>query len=276
MVLIAWFWREVWVLVLGGIIAAVIKMVLSHHSSLGEQRRLKWDKPCVSEIIHFGKWIFVSSILGFLLNQGDRILLGGLINADTLGIYTIAFFLAMATKDLLAKLSSTVFFPVLSETIRAHPQNTKKIYYKIRSRIDVIAMSSAGFLFSTGDELVKLLYDARYHPAGEYLQIMSLSLAASGYMLASQCFLASGKPKVETILISIQVLTLYVLLPVLFFRFGMIGAIWAITVNPLFRIVASLVLMKQTLFLNITREFMFTPAIIVGYVLGEILRSTIL
>ena len=70
--------RSIWALVAGSICSSLVKTILSHAWLSGVANRWQWDKRAFHEIFHFGKWIFVSSILGFLVNSGDRLLLGGL------------------------------------------------------------------------------------------------------------------------------------------------------------------------------------------------------
>ena len=49
----------------------------------GAANRFEWDSAAFQEIFHFGKWIFVATIFGFLMDSGDRLLLGGLVSPDT-------------------------------------------------------------------------------------------------------------------------------------------------------------------------------------------------
>ena len=42
----------------------------------GHQNRLRMEPEARAEVMKFGKWIFFSTICGFLLFQGDRIILG--------------------------------------------------------------------------------------------------------------------------------------------------------------------------------------------------------
>lgn len=273
--MILWAWRthDIWALVFGAVISSIIKMILSHTANIGEHCRFCWDREAVNEIIHFGKWIFVSSILGFLLNQGDRLLLGGLISAERLGVYSVAFFLATAVKDLLMKLVRSVFFPVLSETNRDNPLELESTYYKIRYKIDAITMFAAGFLYSTGSYIITNLYDSRYSEAGWMLQILSITLISVGYMLASQCFIATGKPKLEAAQIIAQLLSLYLLLPLGFYFYGMKGAVWVIALTSLVRLIFSLILMKRYLFIRIKAEFLGLPFIAIGWLIGEVVRK---
>lgn len=265
----AWFNRDIWALVFGGIVTAIIKLLLSHGLNLGERCKFHWDKNAVHEIYHFGKWIFIASILGFMLNQGDRVLLGGAVSSEQLGIYTIAFFLANALKDVISRLLNTVFFPLLSDVVRNEPEKVESIYYKIRLRIDLITMPVAGFLFSTGGVVIKLLYDIRYESAGWMLEILSISIVSIGFMLADQLLLSYGRPKYASLMILIQVVSLYVFVPLCFSYFGLVGAIWAIALNPLLKIFISMVVMKRKCFLNFYREIMLLPLILVGFLIGE-------
>jgi len=266
----AWYQRDIWALVFGGLLGSLIKVTLSHVLNLGERCRFFLDREAIKEIIHFGKWIFIASILGFLLNQGDRLLLGGLISPEELGVYTVAFFLANALKSVLTKLISSVFFPVLSETIRKAPENLERIYYKIRSKVDAITFFVAGFIFSTGDVIVACLYDARYQEAGWMLEILSLSLLSTGSLLIGQCFLAQGKSKIVTGFILVQTVIFYVILPFLFFEFGMLGAVWSIVIATMVRMIISSIYMKIYFFYNIKKELIMLPLIFLGYYMGVI------
>jgi len=272
MLIWAWYQRDIWALVFGGIIAAFTKLLLSHGLSLGERCVLHWDKAAVHEIFHFGKWIFLASILGFFLNQGDRVLLGGLITPELLGVYTIAFFLANALKDILSKLLSSVFFPLLSEVVRNTPDKIESVYYKIRFRIDLVTMPVAGFLFSTGGIIISILYDSRYENAGWMLEVLSIPLVMIGFMLADQLLLSYGKAKYTSFMVLVQVVSLYVFLPISFHYAGLTGAIWVIALNPILKIFITMVMMKRVCFLNIYREVMLLPFFPIGYLVGDQLK----
>jgi len=272
--MLAWalYKADIWALVFGSILAQLVTMILSHVVDIGGKCRFHWDKLAAYEIIHFGKWVFVSSILWFLLSQGDRLILGGVLSPEILGIYTIAFFLANALKDVILRLVNRVFFPLLSEVVRSELDKVEFIYYRIRSKIDAVTMLAAGFLYSTGSVIISLLYDSRYLEAGWMLEILSLSLVSIGFMLADQLFISHGKVKYGTLLNFSQVVFMYVFVPLSLIYFGLYGAICTIVLNSLLRIVMSLIIMYKKFFLNIYKELMMTPLILVGYFIGEQLK----
>src|SRR5206468_3430723 len=85
------------------------------------------------EIIKFGKWIFLSSVLFFFASSGDRIILGGLVDANLLGTYVIAFVMFNSIDQILTKIIVDVSFPALSEIIRERPTDLTVAYYKVHA-----------------------------------------------------------------------------------------------------------------------------------------------
>jgi O-antigen/teichoic acid export membrane protein len=272
LIILAWRQRDIWALVEGNFVAALIKMLLSHSGLVPGRCRLQWEKQSVDEIVHFGKWIFLSSILGFLINQGDRLLLGGYVDNHTLGIYTVVFFLANAFKDILMRLIGSVFFPVLSEVVRNHPEKLAKVYYQIRHRIDTATMFVCGFLFANSQAIINFFYDNRYHDAGWMLQILSLSLIGNGYLLSTQCLLAKGLTKLEALQAFMQVVFFYTSFPIAYHYFQLVGAIWIIGTHVFFRVIISMIVMKKYLFLDLKKEFILLPVIFIGWITGSLFQ----
>ena len=123
--------RSIWALVAGNICTALVAVLISHAWLPGVGNRWEWDKSALREIVHFGKWMFVSSILGFLVNSGDRLLLGGLISSTLLGIYVIAFAIFNSVEALLNKIINDISLSALSEVAREQPEKLKANYYQI-------------------------------------------------------------------------------------------------------------------------------------------------
>jgi len=269
MLIWAWYNRDIWALVFGGVVSSFIKLLLSHSQLITEKCQWCWDKTAVHEIFHFGKWVFLSSILGFLVNQGDRVLLGGMIDSQLLGVYTVAFFLANALKEVMVKLISSVFYPVISETIRNAPESLEKVYYKIKNKIDFVTFFMAGCIFSSGQKIIYFVYDQRYQDAGWMLEILALSLVSVGCILADQCFLAHGKAKLISLLASVQVISLYCTVPLAYYFYGWELAIWMIALNPMIRILLSAWIMKKYFFIDIKKEILALPFLGVGLYVGE-------
>lgn len=268
MLIWAWYQRDVWALVLGGIVSALAKMMLSHSLNLGERCKFHWDRAAAHEIFHFGKWIFLSSILGFLLSQGDRLLLGLWVSPEVLGVYSVAFFLAMALKDILKKVVSSVFYPMLSEIARDKPDELRAVYYKIRAKVDFVAMMSAGLMASMGHVIINILYDDRYVEAGWMIEVLSLSLVFIGYSMAGVCLMAKGNSKSNMWLTLIAAMFLYISVPIAYSYYGVYGAVVMISANYIIDIPSTFYMLKKYDLLLLSKEFRMLPILGLSYGLG--------
>ena len=104
-ILLAWLSPTIWSLALGTLAGAMYRTIGSHWLIPDVTNRFAWNRDAVRDILSFGKWMFVSSALIFMAEQSDRLILGKLLNFETLGVYTIAYTLANIPKEIIKKLS---------------------------------------------------------------------------------------------------------------------------------------------------------------------------
>lgn len=271
MIILAWHQRSIWALVTGSLVAAFLKMLLSHHPSLGLRNQLAWDKEAVCEIFGFGKWIFGASIFTFLVGQGDRLILGTLLTANELGVYSIAFMLAIALKQLIKKIRSSVLYPALSDVARNRPEELKRIYYKMRLPLDLVVMVCAGLLTSSGHFLIEFLYDERYRDAGWMLEILSFPVIFLGITAAGVCLMALGNSRAIMILTATSTVTLFISVPIAYDFYGIYGAVTAIALNSIVEIPIIFYMMSQYGLLSWIKEFRMVPVFFISYGIGSYL-----
>ena len=233
MVFLAWYYRNIWSLIFGGLVSSSILTILSHNSLFGPKCKFYWDSRIAKDFFNFGKWIIIGSTLGFFVNQGDRIILGALITPEKLGVYVVAYFLANALKELLHRLMASVFYPAISETVRNNPKNISIVYYKLRNRVDFLVAIASALLCIYGHNIINLLYDDRYVDAGWIIEILSISLLFTGYAMALQCFMALGNTKIHALLSLIRTISTFIFIPLAYNLFGLKAAIWVIAVIPM-------------------------------------------
>lgn len=263
--------RSVWALVAGSLLASMLRVFLGHAILPGERNTLHWDREAFREILGFGKWIFLTSILGFLAANGDRLLLGGLTDPATLGLYAIAFFMVSALQEVFTKLGGNVAFPALSEVVRERPEALKQAYYKFRLPLDAATLLATGLLFSAGHLLIQLLYDERYLAAGHMIEILCIALFEVRFSLAAQCFMAMGRPKLLVPIILVRLIALFGLLPLAYYGWGLNGALWIAGGSGLFALPVFIYLkIKHGLF-DLRRELLVLPLLVLGYALGVVL-----
>lgn len=260
--------RSIWAMVVGSLFSALMRVFLSHAFLPGEPNALHWSREDFGEIFQFGKWIFLTSILGFLAFSGDRLILGWLIDPAMLGLYSIALLMVGALQEIFSKLATSVAFPAFSEVVRQRPFELARVYYKFRLPLDVASLLATGLLFSSGHHLIDLLYDDRYRAAGHMLEILSIGIFEVRYVLAGQCFMAMGLPRLLAPILTVRLFAVFGLLPVFFHFFGLDGAIWIAGGSVLFTLPVTFYFKLKHRLFDLRRELMVLPLLLVGYLSG--------
>lgn len=262
------FSQTIWALVVGAIFSGLIKTSLSHLILSGHPNRLGLDKKSFSEIFHFGKWMFLSSILGFLINQGDKLLLGGVMTASSFGLYSIAALLFSSLEMLVSKLISSVVFPALGEVNRNSPDKVRDKYYKLRFPIDIFCLFIGGFIFSSANQIVDILYDYRYLNSGQMLQALSLIFLVIRFGIVGQFFLVIGKPKIMTILMISRLIFMLTLIPLGYGLGGDIGAVWGLVIAYFPGLILIFLYKIKYGLISIKKEIYVMPVTFIGFCFG--------
>ncbi len=217
--------RSIWSFVASALIGASVGVVIGHFWLPGIKDRLAWDQRSLKELAHFGKWSSASSFLSVIAANGDRLLLGGWLTATSLGHYSIASNLASVVDSIGSRVFGNISLPAFSEIVRKQPDRLREVFFRMRRWVDPAYVGSAGFLFATGDTIVGTLYDPRYFAAGRMLQLLSFSLLFSRYGLAQDVYIALGKPNYLTSINVLKLISLFTLVPILFYFLGLEGAV---------------------------------------------------
>jgi O-antigen/teichoic acid export membrane protein len=194
MILGAWWFKSVWALVVGGWVSSLVLAIASHFYLEGERNRFAWDRASARSLHQFGRWIFLSTLVGFLANQGDRLILGRLMDVHFLGIYTVALGLASAADQIVSQIGNRVLFPSYAELVRERPQDLYRTLRKSRTTLLVVSVSFLLMLVIGGQWIIEFLYDERYLQAGWILRVLAVALV--GKTLSStygDVLLASGQ-----------------------------------------------------------------------------------
>lgn len=193
MVLLAWFTRSTWALVAGWVVTAIVRLAFMWLFLPGRGNRLHWEKSAGKELLHFGLWIFLSSICGLLVSQGDRAILGKFLSIDGLGIYNIGMFLASFPLMLGMMITSRVLIPLYREHLNTEDQTARDRLFKLRYYLTAIMLSALFVLALTGPWIVQFLYDDRYMAAGGIIvAVASVQMITVVSLTYDQAALATG------------------------------------------------------------------------------------
>jgi O-antigen/teichoic acid export membrane protein len=269
------FDRSISALVAGNIVAALTKMLLSYGWLPGTANRWEWDKSAFREIFHFGKWIFFSSILGFIVSNGDRLLLGGMVDKTVLGVYVIAFMIVSSVETVLIRIVGGVLFPALSEIARERPDTLKANYYRIHTVIAAFAYSCAGVLMMSGQSLIGLLYDPRYAQAGWMLEVLAATLLAVPFQIAIQCFMALGMPQLLSKILAIRAIALFLAMPIGYHLMGLPGALAGFVLSQLLGVPIIILDSVRNRLFDLRRELLLLPIVLLGMGIGKMLAMVV-
>ncbi|MCZ6835630.1 MAG: oligosaccharide flippase family protein [Planctomycetota bacterium] len=197
-VMIAWalISATVWALVAGALFSALIKTVISHWQLRENRDRFAWDQESARELIRFGKWIFLSTIVTFIAMNFDRILLARMLSTSELGIYGIALIFTTLAGQTISKLNNMVIFPVLAKK-QDDTVMMVDTFLRARKIVLVVATGMCGSILIGAPLFFEVLYDTRYHDAGPLAQWLVIytwtSILAAGL---GRVLLAQGNSRV--------------------------------------------------------------------------------
>lgn len=274
MLLIGYFTRSIWSLVIASVIAALTSTVLGHVVLQGPRNRLQWDRSALTELVNFGRWILVSSVVGVLAMYGDRIWFGASMTAAELGVYSIAVLILGSIQTGLMKLFGAVALPAFSEAAReGDSERLKVLYMRFKLLVDLVTLFSCGVLLTASPMLIGWMYDERYAGAGTILSILSLSFLVLRYTLAHQVWLAMGLTKYQAIDNIIRLVSLWGLLPLLLAIGGVQYAIWGVALHTFPTLVLIVYVNRKLGIFDLKRELAVLPIVAVGALCGAMATS---
>lgn len=193
MVLLAWITGSVWALVFGHLVLTSAKLGLTWAFLPGPANRFRWEGAAVSELFGFGKWIFLSTIAGFLYLHADKTVLGRYLSTELLGIYNIGHALASLPLLLATALSHRLMIPIYRERPPAQSRASFLELRRMRLALSGGALALSLVLAIWGGLLVDLLYDDRYTLAGSIVVVVVIVLMVQLIPLTyDQAALAAG------------------------------------------------------------------------------------
>ena len=222
--------RTVWALVIGGIAGALAWSILTNWLAAEPRRHWCWDRDVLTNIRGFSRWIMMSTLLTYITNQGNWLILGLLASMTTLGLYSIASSIVAVVFQLRNLVANRVLFPLYSEVGLETTPSLKRRVFKVRLALLGVVLPPLWALTCFGDHIVHLLWDPRYHDAGYMVQVLcggSLFLAFG----AGPIYLVRGEAWVGFIFGVVQATVLLPAMVIGDHFFGTVGLIWSIAIS---------------------------------------------
>jgi O-antigen/teichoic acid export membrane protein len=239
---VAYTMPTVWSLVFGQLFGFAIRMVGSFFLLPDVRHRFTITKSYIWQILSFGKWITISSIIFFLSATFDRLYLASVVPLGLVGVYGITRSISDMLTGLVVKLGNIIVFPLIaSHSNRPRAELREKLS---PSRLKFLLVGGLGFSIFAGtvDLAIKLLLDQRYNAAGWMLPVLLVGSWFSILCSVNESMLLGlGKPLYSALANGVKFGFLLVGLPLSLMEYGLIGGIIVVAAAECFRYVLILV-----------------------------------
>jgi len=234
MIFLAYLYKNIWSLVIGTLIGSFSTTVWSHFLDAKTKNRLVLEKTAITELLSFGKWIFVSTAMMFLATQADRFLLGKIFPLALFGVYSIAVIFAELPKQIISHLSNKVIYPLISKYSHLPRNELRQKILEKRKLILIPLALLVALLAGFGDMLIDLLYDDRYKQAGWMLSLLALGMwPLVLYATIDRSLYVIGKPTYSAFGNFLKFIYMIICIPLSFAYAGFFGAVFAVAMNDL-------------------------------------------
>jgi len=241
--------QNVWALVLGILAGNVARCFVSYliHPY---RPHLNLDLGKVRELFGFGKWILGSSILVFLITQGDDIFVGKLLGTTALGFYQLAYRISNMPATEITQVISQITFPAYSK-LQDDISSLREAYFKVLQLTAFISFPIAGLIFALAPDFTLVFLGEKWIPMVSAMQVLVFwGIIRSMAGLNSSMLQAVDMPDIITKLNFIKLIILAILIYPLSIKWGIIGASLAVLISAIF-------ITPNTFFIIISRVLRF-------------------
>jgi teichuronic acid exporter len=186
----------VWALVFNMVFPFLIAMPLFFLATRWKPR-FAWDKTAFKQIFGFGIFTFGTTLILNVSANVDYLIIGKLVNAASLGAYTLAFMLTGLVSSQLTSMISRVMFPFYS-SIQTDIEKVKGYYLKVIGYYAVLIYPIMLALIVLAGPILSILFGHKWVEAKVPLRILAIAVLinvlTSSYNLL---FRSIGRPKLE-------------------------------------------------------------------------------
>ncbi|TFH42716.1 MAG: MOP flippase family protein [ANME-2 cluster archaeon] len=212
----------IWSLV-GGRLVLEVMNVITIWKAFDWRPSLRFDWRIGLELISYGKYVIIASIIFFLLSVVDVTFIGRLLGSQELGYYSIAFGISGLFTYQVSSMLSQVMFPVFSK-IQGNMDKLGSSYFKMLKYVSLIAFPAAFGIIAVSWYFIKIVYGDKWLPAVAVLQVLCLyGLNRAIIKTTENLYLAAGKPRIMSKINFYQLVIMLILIYPLTIRYGIIG-----------------------------------------------------
>lgn len=266
---------NLWALVWGVVLGTALSTALTFAFPPYRLPRFALHREHMWEILHFGKWVFLSTAIYFAAMSTDRLYFSAVLPLAIVGVYGVARTFADLLITFAQRLGSFLVFPKVVELRQRGDQVASRYNHYRRIALAAIALAMAGSL-AVSDALVLLLYDARYHAAAFMLPVL-LAGAWFGVLaaFAEATLFGLDRPQTSAVGNLVKFAIMIIGLPIAVPAYGVFAGLLVLLAAEVGRWLALSVAMQRVGFASVLDDLRFTVATGVGAVAGKLLLGAI-
>jgi len=215
--------QNVWALVFGLLAGNATRFIVSYliHPY---RPHLSSDLEKAKELFGFGKWVLSSSILIFLITQGDNIFVGKLLGVAAIGFYQMAYRISNMPATEITHVISQVTFPAYSK-LQGDIPKLREAYLRVLQLTAFLSFPITGLIFVLAPDFTRNFLGEKWMPMVPAMQVLVFAgLVRSISATTGPIFLAVGKPKIETRWQIVRLLVIATLIYPFTINWGILGA----------------------------------------------------
>lgn len=223
-IVLAWMGFGAWSLVLGQVGGTGLA-VLAYWWAMPYRPRFRFERSMARPLITYGSNIVAVDGLGTLVNQADYLLVGRILGAASLGVYTLAFRIPELLVKQFCNVVGQVIFPTYAK-IKQDPQVLSQGFLVTMRYMTMLTVPLSLGLAAVARPLVLVVFSAKWAEAVPVMAAIAIyTLIRSLTFNVGAVYKAQGRPEVLTLLSLAQ---LPILLPSLYWAAVGPGTITAV------------------------------------------------
>ena len=214
--------RSVWALVFAAIASQTVSTAASYlvHSY---RPRPRFDRAAAAELFDYGKWVFGSEGLMFLINEGDDAFVGWALGSYALGVYQLSYRISNAATTEITHPIQRVAFPAYSK-VQGNVNALRRGYFTTVRLITLVSFPASAGIAVVAPLFVPVVLGPGWGDVVVPMQLFAAYAALRSFRSATvPLFRAINRPDLDT---KVRLLKLALILPFIYpasERFGLPG-----------------------------------------------------
>lgn len=254
----------VYSLAFGGVVSEAVKTAGSYLALKGPPARFGFHRGHFNELFSYGKWLVVASTFGFLVQRGDQIIFGWLLNTQDFSLYSIATLWITSGRAVIETVQRRIAAPALAEVQRERAHDLTRVYGRLRLVYEGVCVSMFIGVALFAAPFISFVYADAYAEVAHYMRLLAVMLLFLPNYLLSAVILNGGDSRRFAIITVIPGAALFLGAPFVFHRIGADAAIVYAAITPILALPFYWKYAAKFVKINYARESSYAAAIIVA------------